>query len=461
MIYEQLFERLTPGRRVRAGVIGTGSYAMAVITQAQVIPQLDVSVVCDRDIEAARRAYHHAGLDDDNFVICDSRRQAAAALEQGKRVIVADSALVMELPVDVVVESTGVPEASARHAAQAIEYGKHVAMVSKEADSAVGPILKYRADRAGLVYTAVDGDQHGLLIGLVQWARGLGLEVICGGKAIDTELVFDGMTVSRRQIEIPIDPALQHLFAAGNPAETIQHVAQRQVLLGAHGRIGGWDITEMTIAANAANLAPDLEELHAPILRVPEIPEVMAPVEEGGILGQRGVIDSIVCLRGPFEAGLGGGVFVVVGCENDYSRDILVTKGLIPNSRNSTALIFRPYHLCGVETPISILVAGLLGIPTGGRDYLPRYDVLARTTEDMPAGERIGNDHSPKLQAIMRPAQTVQAGSPVPLHMANGNRLAADVPAGTLLAADMLDVSDDSVLWALRAEQDRVLLGQA
>jgi predicted homoserine dehydrogenase-like protein len=459
MIYQQLFERFAAGKIVKAGVIGTGSYATAVITQSQVIPQLDVSVVCDRDVEAARRAYHLAGLSDDAFVICDNRQQALAALEQGKRVIVADSALVMELPVDVVVESTGVPEASARHAAQAIEHGKHVAMVSKEADSSIGPILQHRAERAGLVYTMVDGDQHGLLIGLVQWARDLGLEVICGGKAIDTELTFDGEMVSRRKINVPIDPELRYVFAAGNPVETQQYMLQRQELLGEHGQIGGWDMTEMTIAANATNLVADKESLHAPIVRVPEIPEVLAPIEEGGILTQRGVIDTIVCLRGPYEAGLGGGVFVVVGCENDYSRDILVTKGLIPNSRNTTALIFRPYHLCGVETPISILVAGLLNVPTSSRDYLPRYDVLARTVIDMPDGERIGNDHSPKLQAIMRPAQAVNAGNPVPLHMANGNSLAVDVPAGTLLTADMLNVPQDSALWALRAEQDRVLLG--
>ena len=71
----------------------------------------------------------------------------------------------MDLPLDVIVESTGVPEASARHANEAIKHGKHVVMVSKEADVTVGPILRYKAARAGLVYTAVDGDQHGLLIG--------------------------------------------------------------------------------------------------------------------------------------------------------------------------------------------------------------------------------------------------------------------------------------------------------
>jgi hypothetical protein len=53
----------------------------------------------------------------------------------------------------------------------------------------------------------------------------------------------------------------------------------------------------------------------------------------------------------PVRAGIiGTGQYATaVGCENDYSRQILTTKGLIPNARGTAALIYRPYHLCGVE----------------------------------------------------------------------------------------------------------------
>jgi len=184
----------------------------------------------------------------------------------------------------------------------------------------------------------------------------------------------------------------------------------------------------------------------------------MCPKEEGGILQRRGVIDAVTCLRHPYEAGLGGGVFVVVACENDYSRHILTTKGLITNTRDSVALIYRPYHLCGVETPISILTAALLKIPTGATMYVPRVDVVARATKDLRAGEIVGNTHSPDLQIIMRPAQPVQAGHALPVHMASGNRLAVDVPKGAVITADMLVQPENSTLWALRAEQDRSFL---
>ena len=462
MLNQQLFQTAPVDKVVRVGVIGTGHYATAVITQAQAIPRLAVGAVCDVAVAAAERAYQRAGLSPADYVICHSRGEGARALAQGKRVIVDDPALLLELPLDLVVESTGVPEAGARHALAALHHGKHVAMVSKEVDVSVGPILDYRARRAGLVYSPVDGDQHGLLIGLVAWARDLGLEVLCAGKGVGDELIFDeGAGVIRRQeAVIPLSPGEQALFKPGDPAQTGQHVVERRAVLGRSGAIGGYDVVEMTIAANATGLVPDIERLHGPVVRLPEIPQVLCPVDEGGILTRRGVIECITCVRGPYEAGLGGGVFIVVACDNDYSRHILTTKGLIPNQRGTAALIYRPYHLCGVETPQTLLSMGLLGLSTGSPDYRPRFDVIVRAAEALPAGSRVGTDHSPTLQAGMRLAQPLAADNPIPLHLAADNRLNRAVTPGTLLTTGLVEPPSDSVLWQLRAEQDRRFLDQ-
>jgi predicted homoserine dehydrogenase-like protein len=248
------------------------------------------------------------------------------------------------------------------------------------------------------------------------------------------------------------------VFAPGPPEVTRQYAQQRREILGEFGRIAGFDIVEMTIAANATGLGPDVAELHAPIVRIPEMPEVLAPAADGGLLSRRGVMDSAVCLRGPFEAGLGGGVFIIVACENAYSRHILHTKGLISNSADSTALIYRPYHLCGVETPVSILVAGLMGMSTGAIDYRPHYDVHAKATMDLKAGDLVGTDHSKAHRALMCPAQPAVGAAPIPLHMAARNSLRVDVPAGAMLTVDMVQAPENSTLWALRAEQDQLFL---
>lgn len=462
MIYTQLFPQLDSSRMVRAGVIGTGHFATAIVTQSRSMPWLDVSVVADLDVEAAGRAYRRAGLDDEAIAVCDSRHAVLQALGRGKRVIVEDALLLMELPLDVIVESTGVPEAGAHHALAAIHSGKHVAMVNKEADVVVGPILKQMADAAGVVYTAVDGDQHGLLIALVTWAQALGLEILCAGKARDAEFVHDvyDETVSCSGQTIGLEGDEGRWLDPIPPQRTDEFVTARRELLSSLPQVGGYDLTEMAIVTNATGLHPDVDTLHCPALHTAEIPEVLCPLEEGGILSQRGVVDAVTCLRHPHEAGLGGGVFVVVACANDYSRHILTTKGLIPNSRESAALIYRPYHLCGVETPMSLLYAGLLDRPTAADDYHPHVDVVARTTRDLAAGEVLGDDHSPDLQALIRPAQALSQDLALPLHVGRGNRLAVDVPAGTVITAEMVVPPEESVLWTLRMQQDRHFLAE-
>jgi len=474
MIYQHLFNQTDPDKTVRAGVIGTGHFATAVVTQAQAMARLDVPIVADIDVEAAQQAYHRAGVADEDIALCENRAAALAALEGGRRAVVRDAQLLMDLPLDVIVESTGVPEAGAQHAREAIRHGKHVAMVSKEPDVVVGPMLAHLARQAGVLYTPVDGDQHGLLMSLVAWARELGLDVLCGGKARDAEFVYDLATSDI------VCGAQRVTFSAENtrwlgpvPTSAVQHHVQaRKELLAPLPQVGGFDLVEMAIAANATGLEPDRPyihnatgavdanagRLHCPPLHIAEIPQVLAPMEEGGILEKRGVIDAVTCLRQPHEAGLGGGVFVVVACENDYSRHILTTKGLLPNARGSTALIYRPYHLCGVETPMSLLCAGLLGVATGAADVRPRVDVIMRATRTLRAGETLGTDHSPDLEALMAPAHSVTKDTPLPLHMGNSNRLRVDVPAGTIITAEMVDAPPDSALWALRRQQDQHFL---
>ena len=452
---------LTPllrGAPVRAGVIGTGHYATAVVCQSRSMPALDIPVVADVDVDQGRRAFRLAGVDEQRIVVCDRRDAALAAMQRGDSVVLPDAELMMDLPLSLVAEATGQAEAGARHAVAAIAHGKHVAMINKETDVSVGPILKHRADRAGVVYSAVDGDQHGLLIGLVDWARTLGLRVIAGGKAGDRDHILDPVqrTVTRSggRFQVDLDGSQAAAFAPIDEEDAGAKIAARRRALQHVSGIGGWDVGEMTIAANATGLLPDVPELHAPIARIAEIPEVLCRRAEGGVLSRDGAIESVICLRQQHEAGMGGGVFVVVDSASDYARHILVTKGLIGNRRGSAALIYRPHHLCGVETPLTMLCAALLGAPTGANELLPRVDVVAQAAEDLAAGEELPGDHSPRLKFLMTPAARLSDGALLPFHLASGNPLTCDLPAGAPITAAAVQPPADSTLWNLRREQD-------
>jgi predicted homoserine dehydrogenase-like protein len=459
MIYQNLFDPFYGKKIVRAGIIGTGYFGTAIVTQATKIPLLEVPAVADLNIEAAKSAYRQAGIPDGDMVVCDSRAAALQAMDRGKYVITENALLLMDLPLDVIVESTGAPTAGALHAYEAIRGGKHVVMVTKETDATVGPILKHMADHAGLIYTPVDGDHPGLVMGLVSWARSIGLEVLCGGKSRDSrneEFVHDQSkrTVACGGKAVTLEEKDLWILNPIPAGQTKYFVQSRKEILGELPQITMPDVAEMAIAANATGLMPDIESLHYPILHTHEIPEVLCLVEDGGILHTRGAIEEINCFRQSHEAGMGGGVFVVVSCENEYSRMILTQKGLMHNSKSSTALIYRPYHLLGVEAPISILCAALLRITTGATKVSPLIDVVAKATRKMAAGEVVDDGPISNVEPLLRPAVKVAHDVPLPFYMIYRNRLSKDIAPGMVITRAMVTEPPNSMLWRLRKEQD-------
>jgi predicted homoserine dehydrogenase-like protein len=193
-------------------------------------------------------------------------------------------------------------------------------------------------------------------------------------------------------------------------------------------------------------------------VRFLELPEVLCPVEDGGILQTRGAVDIPAILRTQDQPHGGGGVFVVVANADEHSRNVMINKGLIANGRRTAMLIYRPYHLCGAETAMSILCAGLLGIPTGSSEVLPRVDIDARAARDFKAGEFIGPPRNSgwnrDLRASLIPAVPVADDNPLPFFMLEGNSLARDLPEGTVITRDMVIPPQDSILWSLRKRQD-------
>jgi predicted homoserine dehydrogenase-like protein len=458
MIYSQLFDKLAPGKVVSAAVIGTGHFATATIAQAESMRRLRIDAVADLKVEAAQAAWRKAGVPDEAVAVCESRAEALAALEKGRRVIVRDSALLLDLPLQVIVEATGVPEAGARHGRDAIAHGKHVIMANKETDCAVGPMLNKLARRAGLVYSQADGDQHGLLIQMVEWARELGLEIVCAGKARDSKFMHeparDRVSCGRHEVLLSErDRAWLRPIPPGRAAEFVE--ARRRLLQGLP-QLAGYDVSELVIAANSTGLPMADAALACPILHTAELPGVLLERAHGGILARGGVIEAVTSLHYPEEAHLGGGVFMVVRGATAYARHILATKGCLSSENGEFSLIYRPYHLCGVETPISILCAGLLGISTGVREtFRPRYDMAARARRPLRPGEEFPNDHSPDLQALALPARPLAEDHPVPFHLALGCRFRTEIPEGALITLDMIQPPAESVLWDLRREQDQ------
>ena len=149
MFYESLFNP-SIHRPVKACLTGAGEFGASFLFQAQGMPLLEVPAVCTRTVQRAVDAYENAGIPASKVRVCESAEDAKKAYADGFNVVVDSFEYIADLPLDVLVESSGAPEASAAAAELAIERGMHVVMVSKETDSVVGSILARKAAERGI-----------------------------------------------------------------------------------------------------------------------------------------------------------------------------------------------------------------------------------------------------------------------------------------------------------------------
>ncbi|MBO6521202.1 MAG: homoserine dehydrogenase [Rhodospirillales bacterium] len=432
------------GKVVRVGLVGVGDFGATLLAQSRNMSNMQIVAACDTDGARMARAVSGAGFSPDDIFMTDD-------ITGG------------DVPdFDVLVEATGHPEAAAGIAEWAIGNHRHVVMASKETAIVVGPLLHRMAWDAGLVYTEVEGDQPSLLIGLVSWARTLGLDIIMAGKASEYDFVLgpdDTLGWCGREKAASGLAELWDKTAAGWP----DVAATRRDAVHAAGFPDHVvsDFCEMGVVANATGLSADRPGFHAPLLRAVEVADAFQRAEDGGLLAGEGCIDVFNCFRRHDEQSFAGGVFVVVRCEDDATWKLLAEKGHVVAKNGKAAMLSLPQHLLGVEAPISVLSAGLLGLPTGAYDPRPHVDLVARAARDFNKGEELSmtNMHKHEVAGLdpeLVPAFAFSGDGPCPYYLVTGRTLATDVKAGELLREDMFEPIPETALKRLRLEQDRM-----
>lgn len=450
-------------RPVQAALVGAGAFGRSLLGQGRRMALLDVRVAVDTTPERAAEAFVAAGWRPSEVAICRDRAEAEAAWAAGHCVAAGRLADVLALPVDIVVEASGHAEAGAVHASASLEAGRHVALVTKETDSVVGPYLAHLAAERGLVCTPVDGDQPALLISLVAWAETLGLPILCAGKASEYDFVLDEaagrIRSEEREIEAPGFKALSRL--GERPVAAL--LSERARAASALPQLAVPDLCELAVVANATGLKPDRPAFHAPIARIDEVASVFDTAEEGGLLAGTRRIDVFNALRGADDLSFAGGVFVTVRCEDRETWEVLAAKGHTVSRTGRAAMIWIPRHLLGLEAPISILDAVVNGVSVAGRPK-PVVDLVGRTTQPLAAGTRlVAEGHHHTIQGIgpeLVDAAPLDPARAAPYYLLSGRRLLRDLPAGApVTLADIEPV--ETALLALRRRQDALFFANA
>ena len=396
-------ERAEGGRPVRVGLIGAGKFGSMFLAQVPHSP-LQVTAIADLDVARARLACRTVGWSE---TLIDTTAFVASADE-----------LVVRDDVDVVVEATGNPLAGVDHALACFAAGKHLVAVNVEADALCGPLLARAATDAGVVYSLAYGDQPALICEQVDWARSCGFDVIAAGKGTKHHPTFHRSTP---------DTIWDHYgITAAQAGEAGMNSQMFNSFLD-----GSKSAIEMCAVANATGLTPAPAGLAFPPCGVDDLPHLLRPSSDGGVLHHRGQVEVVSCLELDFRPvfrDLRWGVYVVLEAPNDYAAACFAQYGMRTDTTGRYAAMYKPYHLIGLELNISILSAALRGEPTGCPTAW-RADVVATAKRDLRAGETLDGEGGFTVWGRLVPASDSVASGALPLGLAHGVTLLNDVSA--------------------------------
>lgn len=388
-----LREREATGHPIRVGMVGAGASGRAIALQLGTPPPgIRLVAIANRTPAHGERAFREAGMTEWRRV--ETAREAEAAIARGVPVLTEDPLVLAACDaIDVLVEVTGTVEAAASVVLEAFGHGKHVVLVNAELDSLLGPILKVKADSAGVVVTHTDGDEPGVAMTLLRYLRSLGLRPVAAGN-------LKGLVDYYRT------PETQRAFAEKHDLDV------RKVTSFA-------DATklsmEATVLANATGFHAGRRGMYGPACKhVREMADLL-PADQ---MIATGLVDYAL------GAAPHTGAFVIVHEESPLKKVQLAYYKL---GDGPFYVFYTPYHLPYAQIASTIGRAVIHRDPTVAPLAGPVCEVVTIAKRDLKAGERLDGIGGFCTYGLIDNVTAARAVSALPIGLSEGCRLLRDV----------------------------------
>ena len=409
-LYGELLEREQNGAPIKVGVIGAGQMGYGMVSQISTIPGMIVAGISDINLDAAKRAadaYNASAAEKVNILTSTEFKE-----------------IVHSPNVEVIVDATGVPEAGAKISLETLIAKKHLVLLNVEIDITVGPLMKKLYDAADLIYTGSDGDEPAATVQMYEFAKSMGMEVLVAGKGKNNALKVSANPDSA-QAEADSKGMNSHMLAAFQD--------------------GTKTMAEMNLLSNAIGYVPDVVGMHGISADLDGTVEKLNLKENGGILNSFGVVE--------YVDGIAPGIFCIVKGQNEgvqHELNYLLKKG-----ERDHHILFRPYHLCSLETPLTIARAVLEHdtaiVPLGA----PISETVAVAKRNIKAGEKIDGIGGYCVRGVLETHADMKKNGNVPIGLVGGTSVAKrDIKDGAFLTIDDIELDESTTVYKLRKLQD-------
>lgn len=428
IIDKALEKRERDGKPIKVGMIGAGFMAQGVALQIiKYSKGMRLVAIANRHVEKAIFAYTQAGVTESDIKEVASQAEFDSQVKSGKQAVTEDPFLLCESKdIDVIVEVTGTIEHATQIVMRAIANKKHVILMNAELDGTIGPILKKYADKAGVIYTNVDGDQPGVTLNLYRFVKGIGIKpVLCGN--------IKGLHDPHR------NPDTQKEFA--------KKWKQKPHMVASFA--DGTKISyEQAIIANATGMHVAKRGMTGPT--VPAGTHIndsvdLFPIDE--MLKGNGIVDYIV------QAEPGPGVFVIGTMEDPIQKHYL---HLYKLGEGPFYLFYTPYHLCHFEVPNTIARVCLFNDATLAPQGDPFVEVVTAAKRDLKKGEVVDGMGYFMTYGLCENSDIARSENLLPLGLAEGCILTRDIKMDEVLTMQDVTFPENRLSDKLWREQSEI-----
>lgn len=415
-----LREREAAGHPIRVGMIGAGATGRAIALQlATPAPGIRLVAIANRTTEHGERAFREAGVAVWNRAA--SAREAEAAIASGLPVLTDDPAVLTACDaIDVLVEVTGTVGPAARVVLEAFDHGKHVVLVNAELDSLLGPILKVKADQAGVVVTHTDGDEPGVAMTLLRYLRTLGLRPVAAGN-------IKGMVDYYR------NPETQRAFAEKHDQD-----ARKVTSFADSTKLS----MEATVLANATGFHVGRRGMYGPACGYVR--------EIGNLLPAKQMLET-----GLVDYALGAaphtGAFVVVHEDSPLKQVQLAYYKL---GDGPFYVFYTPFHLPHLQIASTIGRLVIHRDPTVAPIAGPVCEVVTVAKRGLKAGERLDGVGGFCTYGLIDNRAAARSLAALPIGLSEGCVLRRDISKDAVLSFNDVDTPSAGVVEALWQEQN-------
>lgn len=383
-------------------LVGAGYAARGFALQCADRTDMYLASVVNRSPERARNMLRDVGIDQHSVQIFQSINEALNNSE-----------------IQCVVEATGDVSYGAEVALAACEAGKHLVVVNAELDATFGPILAQKAAQAGVVYTQAYGDQPAVIADLCREVTDLGLTPVIAG---NIKTIFDKYRT----------PQTQEKWAREN---------NQSPILATNAVDGTKLALEMATVANATGMHISTPGMQGPACK--NVGDVLSAFDLEKARKSGGFVDFILGAEPAF------GVFVVAYTDNPLRQKYLK---MYKMGDGPYYLLYRPYHLCTLETHRSVLHAA-----SGAADMQPTTwtsEVVATAKRDMKAGETLDGIGGFCTYGVIYNRSASKNQNLLPIGLSGGCMLTVDCKKDTPITRSMVQIPQNRQIDTLYVQQE-------